>query len=381
MFRIHNIAALLLTLVLGAGVGLAAENSGDRIGKPLYTTRGIAALAAAGTKVPSNRVLTIPYWTGSFKSNSSNHKVDAFSYTMAGNSPWATSPNSVVPTTIVPLSISFSNGMRLDGSTKVQSTIASPIFQPFQSQTGFTQYGDAVYRASFFKILTGINPNWHVLLGQPTVMPTEYLTVPADSGFAFNGSHSGAAIGLVDSDWFNGQLKNLISKLKIDPRSLTIFLTENTFLFLGNPGKCCIVGFHSGVLAPEHQSVNLNTFVWASYSDAKIFDAPIQDITALSHEIAEWYSDPFLSNTVKPWAQPGSSVCSANILEVGDPLQGFHNLSFTVMLDGTVYHPQDAVLFSWFARQKPSIGFQGRYSYRGDKLFTPAPPCFDAAKR
>jgi hypothetical protein len=40
-----------------------------------------------------------------------------------------------------------------------------------------------------------------------------------------------------------------------------------------------------------------------------------------------------------------------------------------------VYHPQDAVLFSWFARQSPSIGIKGRYSYRGDKLFAPAPPC------
>jgi hypothetical protein len=119
----------------------------------------------------------------------------------------------------------------------------------------------------------------------------------------------------------------------------------------------------------------LHTFVWASYNDAKIFDAPLQDITALSHEIAEWYSDPFLSNVVPSWALPGSKVCTANILEVGDPIEAFHRMSFAVMLDGTVYHPQDAVLFSWFARQAPSIGIKGRYSYRGDKLFSPAPPC------
>jgi hypothetical protein len=135
------------------------------------------------------------------------------------------------------------------------------------------------------------------------------------------------------------------------------------------------MGFHSGSMRAQAEITNIHTFVWASYTDPKIFDVPMQDITALSHEMAEWYSNPFLSNVVPPWALPGSSSCAGNILEVGDPIEAFRKLSFAVTMDGSVYHPQDAVLFSWFARQTPSIGIKGRYSYRGDKLFTPAPSC------
>jgi hypothetical protein len=294
---------------------------------------------------------------------------------MVGTDPGAGSGTTVIPTYIVPISLSFSNGTRLDGSTRVQSVIASPIFQSFDSQAGFTQYADAIYRASFFKIVEEKSPSWHVLLGQPAVMGTQYINVPADKGLQFTGSHSGSSVGLMDVDWFTGQMRRLVTNLKLDPHALTIFLTDNAFLFLGNPAKCCIVGFHSGMMSTQADSTQLRTFVWASYNDSKIFDAPLQDVTALSHEIAEWYSDPFLSNVVPSWALPGSKVCTASILEVGDPIEAFQQMSFAVMLDGTVYHPQDAVLFSWFARQAPSIGIKGRYSYRGDKLFSPAPPC------
>ena len=271
--------------------------------------------------------------------------------------------------------ICFSSGARLDGSTRVQSVIASPIFQSFDSQAGFTQYADAIYRASFCKIVEEKSPSWHVLLGQPAVLGTQYINVPADKGLAFTGSHSGVPIGLMDVDWFTGQLRRLVVDLKLDPHALNLFITDNAFLFLGNPAKCCIVGFHSGLISAQADATQLRTFVWASYNDPKVFDAPLEDVTALTHEIAEWYSDPFLSNVVPSWALPGSKVCTANILEVGDPIEAFHKMSFAIMLDGTVYHPQDAVLFSWFARQSPSIGIKGRYSYRGDKLFSPAPPC------
>jgi hypothetical protein len=317
---------------------------------------------------------TIPYWSGSFHS-AVKGKEQTFPYTMVGSDPAAGSATTVVPTTIVPISLSFSNGARLDGSTRVQSVIASPIFESFDSQAGFTQYADAIYRASFYKVVEEKSPSWHVLLGQPAVMATEYITVPAGKGLEFTGSHSGAPVGLMDIDWFSKQLQALIGRLKLDPHTLTIFLTDNAFLFLGTPAKCCIVGFHSGSISSQAQSTELHTFVWASYNDPKIFDIPLEDITALSHEIAEWYSNPFLSNVVPAWALPGSNACAANILEVGDPIEAFRKMSFAVMLDGTIYHPQDAALFSWFARQKPSIGIKGRYSYRGDKLFSPAPPC------
>jgi hypothetical protein len=376
MSKYRILAYWLVLSAAAANSALGQASSGDGIGKPVYTTRPVSTASGNATQsaVPARTLATIPYWSGSFQSPIKG-KGQVFPYTMVGTDPAAGSATTVVPTNIVPISLSFSSGTRLDGSTRVQSVIASPIFQSFYSQAGFTQYADAIYRASFFKIVEEKSPSWHVLLSQPAVLGTQYINVPTDKGLAFTGSHSGVPIGLMDVDWFTGQLRRLVSDLKLDPHALTIFLTDNAFLFVGNPAKCCIVGFHSGLMSAQADSTQLRTFVWASYNDPKIFDAPLQDVTALSHEIGEWYSDPFLSNVVPSWALPGSKACAANILEVGDPIEVFHNMSFPVLLDGTSYHPQDAVLFSWFARQTPSIGIKGRYSYRGDKLFSAAPPC------
>jgi hypothetical protein len=376
MSKYRILAYWLMLSAVAAGSALGQATRGDGIGKPLYATRPVIPASGNSNQSggQSRTLATVPYWSGSFQS-ASNGKRQVFPYTMVGTDPGAASATTVIATNIVPISLSFSNGTRLDGSTRVQSVIASPIFQSFDSQAGFTQYADAIYRASFFKIVEEKSPGWHVLLGQPAVLGTQYINVPSDKGLAFTGSHSGVPVGLMDVDWFTARLRQLVADLKLDPHALTIFLTDNAFLFLGNPAKCCIVGFHSGLISSQAESTQLRTFVWASYNDAKIFDAALEDVTALSHEIAEWYSDPFLSNVVPAWALPGSKACTANILEVGDPIEVFHRMSFAVMLDGTVYHPQDAVLFSWFARQTPSIGIKGRYSYRGDKLFSPAPPC------
>ncbi|MBV9481534.1 MAG: hypothetical protein JO249_12405 [Acidobacteria bacterium] len=368
--------SVICLLFCALAISAAAQMTDDGIGRPLYAMRPLESsrVKTAASRERSQSLSTIPYWSGYFRS-AVDGKSQIFRYNMVGTDPRAGSATTVVPTIIVPISLSFSNGARLDGSNRVQSVIASPIFQPFDSQAGFTQYADAIYRASFYKFVQEDSPSWHVLLGQPAVVATQYLSVPADKGLEFTGAHSGAPVGLMDIDWFSAQLRQLPLKLKVDPNALTIFLTDNVFLFVGNPAKCCIVGFHSGLMSPRINSTELYTFLWASYSDPQVFDSPLEDITALSHEIAEWYSNPFLSNEVPAWAQPGSSACSADILEVGDPIEAFHKLSFAVMLDGMIYHPQDVVLFSWFARQMPSIGIKGRYSYRGDKLFSPAPPC------
>ena len=371
--RTFSVAGLMF---LAVAFSFGQEASSDDIGKPTYAARPFSAStqpAAAGEALPP--VVTIPHWSGSFVYKSAHGDKQKFSYTMVGTSPWEGSATTAVPAAIVPISLTFSNGMTLDGGSRVEATIASPIFQPFHSQTGFTQYGDAITRASFYRAVRSTSPDWHVVLAQPAVLPVQSLVVPADAGFEFTGSHSGAPIGLVDIDWFSAQLHKLVTTLDTDPRSLTIFLTYNSFLFLGHPAKCCVAGFHSGLVVKGPDTTGINTFVWASFSDPDIFSAPLQDVTALSHEIAEWYADPFLSNVVPSWAEPGSSVCTSTMLEVADPVEVFPNLSFRVTLNGVEYHPQDAAFFSWFARQRPSIGLKGRYSYRGGKFSAPAPAC------
>jgi hypothetical protein len=50
-------------------------------------------------------------------------------------------------------------------------------------------------------------------------------------------------------------------------------------------------------------------------------DWALQDIHALSYEIAEWADDPFVNNTVQPWLTPTAPQhgCTG-ILETGDPV-------------------------------------------------------------
>lgn len=358
------VAVLVILLPLAS----AGATQGDQIGKPVFT------VAPAGPLSGQHEV-TVPTWTGKFSARSATGN-NSYPYTMVGTSPWAGSATTIVPAEIIPIAVIFSNGRSLDGGAKVASTAASPIFQPFHSEMGFTQFGDAVYRVSFYDAVRSRSPNWHVLLGTPAVLPTQTITVPAENGFEFTGSSSGASIGLIELAWFHNELKKLIKSLNLDPHALPIFLTYNSFLFAQNPEKCCVIGFHSAIASPgPGNAQNVNTYIWASYSDPRIFGAPIEDITALSHEVAEWYTDPLIRNLVPAWVQPKSGVCFSNLLEVGDVIQADPKLSFRVRVNGVDYHPQDVALFSWFAQQSPSIGLDGRYSYRGDKLHAPAAAC------
>jgi hypothetical protein len=89
------------------------------------------------------------------------------------------------------------------------------------------------------------------------------------------------------------------------------------------------------------------------------------DVDVLSHEVNEWVNDPFISNVVPDWSYSVppliSSACS-NLLETGDPLE---LVNFPVTAGGFTYHLQDEAFFSYFARQSPSAGYQGRYTYLG----------------
>jgi len=62
-----------------------------------------------------------------------------------------------------------------------QLPIGSPIFQPASFISGFTQYGDAIQRAEFWNV--GGSGSYHVLLGQPRVLPTLTFQVPLGDGF------------------------------------------------------------------------------------------------------------------------------------------------------------------------------------------------------
>lgn len=189
-------------------------------------------------------------------------------------------------------------------------------------------------------------------------------------GQEFTGKSSGASIGLIDNNWFDSQLQALLTQLQISPKTFPIFLDYNTFLYQGDPSQCCILGYHNAIFSTDaHGKSVIQTYAFAAYSDPGIFGTlPIEDIHAMSHEVSEWYNDPFVDNVTPSWSVPSQPQygCS-NFLEVGDPVVG---VAFNV----NGYHPEDEVFFSWFAKQVPSIGIRGQYTYLG--TFTaPMPTC------
>src|SRR5262249_21140511 len=144
--------------------------------------------------------------------------------------------------------------------------------------------------------------------------------------------------------------RRLITKLAIPPTSLPLFVAYNTFLTQGT--KCCILGYHSAMASGQ-------AYAFASYNDAGVFNVPIQDIHAMSHELAERLDGPLGSNLAPGWKGGQATSCQFN-LEVGDPVTG---IAFEAPLGGTTYHPEDNVFVPWFARESPSSSVNGWYTF------------------
>jgi len=303
----------------------------------------------------------VPIWSGSFSFNGQN-----FTYHMVGTDPSLGSAVSKIPLVIVPLAFKFSDGTLLsakqtvcgDTATAVVRTKKSPVisnaatFTPGGINVGKTQYVDAFQRANFWNFVgTPAGKGYHVKLAPISMKPLQTITVSALNGKTVAGPC--AKIGEVSINFFDPIAKSLLTQLSIPANTLPLFLTYNTFL---TSGGCCILGYHST------NNAGNQAFAVAAYSDPGIFSVPIQDIHALSHEIAEWMDDPLIpsTNIVPAWGHIGQvSGCQGN-LEVGDPVTG---TAFTVTLNGFTYHPEDLVFFPWFARIQPSTSVNGWYTF------------------
>lgn len=376
-------------LVLGlAGVTSAAAASGSG-GTKIKTAPNLVPKfveeSASGTI--SSRAVTIPSWTSSFTDPTNSKR---YNYTMVGTDPSKGDVTTTIPTMIVPISFTYSNGETLNGADHVADTIASPVFasadigaaanatasappadvapnpRVVNEPSDVTQVGDAINRAQFGKSASG----WHVVLGQPSVAPVLKVAVPANQGAIYLASRTGSHIGLMSASWFSSMLHNYLTSHKVSPTVLPIFLVNNTFLYQGTLDNCCILGYHGATQSyNSNGKAQINTYMFGSYSDVGIFGANdgdtesfIGDIHGLSHEVSEWYDDPFVNNEVNPWLTPTAPQygCTTD-LETGDPVVGY---GFKVtMPNGTTYHPEDEVHYSWFARQSPSIAAGGYYTY------------------
>ena len=297
-------------------------------------------------------------WSSSFKNGTHTDN-----FTMVGTNPATSNTTTTIPVYIIPVKIvvkgtTYDPGKVLsNGLTTITATTSSPVFQNVHwvqggTDLGTTQYLDAYQRGNFWtNVMT--NTNYHVVLGTPTVLATQTLNVPTHQGTT--GSPFGFKTGIVNINWFDTQANNIIkANSQITANSIPIFVTYNTYLS-DNSGLsgCCIGGYHS--------ATGSQTYMHYTYIDHSSTFA--SDISALSHEVGEWYDDPLVNNLI------GGTGCSG-YLENGDPLEGLSNYgTFAVTLNGITWHPQDLVFLKYFG-QNPSTSVNNWWTFNNSSSVT-----------
>jgi hypothetical protein len=293
-----------------------------------------------------------------------------YRYTMVGSDPFVRNARPVVvPVVLIPVRFEFDDGTVFDptvlglacagGDTPLNLALQSPVFQNADYGDGSRQYEEEMRRVEFWA-LTGatgaLNPGYSVRVSA-SVFPTLRVVT---SGFPTERAFCGR-VGIIDINSWDKLVRTTIfpqlRRLGVSARTFPLFLFSDVVLFNGDPKKCCALGYHSWF-----NSGGAQTYGVADYDLSGAFPA-LEDVAILSHELGEWYDDPFGNNPTPPWGHIGQvSGCQAN-LEVGDPLTG---LSLQVsMPNGVTYHPQELAFFSWFFAQVPSLGFDGWYSSLG----------------
>ena len=375
-----------------------------------------AATTTVGGASVTPTTRTIAHWWGSTLDR--NNSI-TYGYNMVGADPnqcSGTDCSVTIEADITPLVVKI-DGLTFSGSDVLAATLASPQFalNDYGSTPAATansptlmrgaggalsqgdagnplQLQDAIMRAQFNKTAS----NYHVIL-HPNILPAVTINVPNNQGVLAK-SGRGVVFADINVSWWAAQIQNL--ETQADPTHLAIYLTDNVLLFVQDPSNCCIIGFHgtraSGLgvgSANSNGNAKVQTFAWASWVQPGIYARPnggtdwaLQDIHALSHEIAEWADDPFVNNLVEPWLTPTAPQYGCtNILETGDPVvaigfamgtntfQQGPNPNGTQSADG-YYHPEDEVFLPWFLRLAPNHISEatqqastniGRYTFMG----------------
>lgn len=277
----------------------------------------------------------------------------------------------------------------------VQPTLNSPVFQTssFSSSADPTQITDAIQRAEYF---TSAKPNWHTLLN-PQVKTTRTMVLKRGTYlFLLNTDGSCCQFVEVAPGAFINALfpsgtppfgpSDLATPVggaeaagDITTKDISSFVFPATYLPVG--GGFFVIGFHSYDFEPGDAS-NGNrerryVLNYSSWIKPGFFRNPnFLDVTALSHEIAETFNDPFVASdgihNIVPWWFSGGN-CQDN-LEVGDVVEGLPNAIFPITMNGMTYHPQNEALLPWFEYQSPSSAIDGAYSYPNEStLGAPVP--------
>ena len=269
--------------------------------------------------------------------------------------------------------------------------LESPNFEPLTYRSGRNiEFGDAVHRAQFFNSMKN---NWHTLI-IPQVVDKVTIQVPFFvnvrlsngtivqarsyfTGTAADGSTFVLMLSPLFNLFFDNTEVNEINLGNFRTNAMNMSLYPNTFLFNLNrnnpnaPGGCCVLGFHTYFanfdgLFPQQRFVSQ----FASWISPGLFGAGFQDVTAFSHELAETFANPFVSNPAPNWQFPGqpadATVCQNN-LEEGDPIEVLANATTPIEVKEKgfdfIYHPQNIPLLQWFEMGTGSSAIDGAFSF------------------
>jgi hypothetical protein len=290
-------------------------------------------------------------------------------FNIVGTDPSLGANTTTIPTVLVPLKFIFPNAGNptLDGTNVVVATQNSPIFLSADYvagavDLGITQYGDAVQRGEFWN-LPGFSPNYHVLLGTPSIATTVTITVPPGKGNAYALS-GGGFMGVLDTTYFDQVLATLLRSYSAS--QLPVFMTDNVYLGAnGLMQNCCVLGLHASQSGPI---ATAKTWIYAAYAEPGTFGGSqaglsFVDVVPLSHEVAEWLNDPFVGgfqgvNWIPPAVLPNQGGACIPNFETGDPLEA-PLVTFAKETNATTYHLQDEVFLPWYLQGTPSFSVNG----------------------
>ncbi|HEX3764341.1 MAG TPA: hypothetical protein VHW23_36855 [Kofleriaceae bacterium] len=320
-------------------------------------------------------------------------------YTMVGRAPEQNRTtrfdNSIIPVTVELLDASGKVGTTatgaplrmVTGQDTINLTLNSPVFQKSPTTAGNVQITDGVMRSEFFfRAGDGDgdrdDQGYHTIL-DPHLKTARTIQLPFGTyQVAPRADGTCCLFVLADINVF----ANLIFPPTADDTTTVMGAAEHAGdmkttdittllfrdLFLTEGGGCCVLGFHSVDVEPgTKQNGNRErdfVMAYARYISDGLFGGGFEDVTALSHEIAELFNDPFINNATPWWLSidpfnPQNALCQNN-LETGDVIEVLSaNPVAQVPLHNRTYHPQNEALLPWFAFESPSSAHLGAYSF------------------
>jgi len=310
---------------------------------------------------------TIPFWSDSF-----DYHGLTYTYRMVGADPKNGSKTTTIPTVLIPLRFVFPDGQVfdagtdiVDGQTAIQGIINSPVFQNYDfvlggTRVGSTQFADAFQRANFWDSVSTRSRNYHVLLSQPTVLPTQTIVVPDGLGHYETDFATGLPYPIVDRDFLASQNDSILLAAGVSPAQLPIVVWGR---IIGDSA----LGWHG---ATSIYGERLQTYIGTSYNSQQFFGGKFSDVSSLSHEVIEWLDDPFTDNFTPGWneafvsdsEQCDSRAHALDLLETADPAEVFDESVVALPGGAFTYHVVEGLFIDFYTRLNHSRSVNGQYS-------------------